>query len=111
MFYILGSGIFELRILLGPLPDFLCKISGFSMIFLTNNMSLLLFVTSLTKFSLLKIYKSMPVMNDDLIAFIIYSNILFISFLFTLSKFYYEDHPDLAEVIFLIVAFCAHKKS
>lgn len=97
-YYILVSAPRHLRMVLGPLPSPICRIETFFLIFLTNNMAMLWFAITGTRFVLIRVYKSMPVMNDSLLAFIIYSNILMISFLFTFSKFLMEELPDMQEV-------------
>ena len=52
-----------------------------------------------TKFLLVCIFRSIPLMDDNFLSFTINIIVNIVIFLATMSKFYIEDRPNVAEVI------------
>ena len=84
--YILVVGADTLRAIAGPLPTGFCKIKVFIQMFIKMKQSLLLLATTLTKFALIIIYGSMPVMDDAFLFFIINATISTAHTIFSLTN-------------------------
>ena len=81
IWYFFVTGMDSLRAVIGPLPNFIC----FSNIFLKNllccNMLLTVLAITSTRFMFVCIYKSIPSMDDDFFANLLYRSINLISLL------------------------------
>lgn len=89
--FVFGLLVFVIRPFTGPMPEWTCRISNMIIIFCSINICLLAVSVVGTRFAFAFLYKSLPVMDDKLMARLIYSNILLWSFLATLAKFYIEQ--------------------
>ena len=91
IFYTVTIGIYTSRRIFGPLPLFVCRIAQFSTGLCGVNILLITIVISGLKFAFVFLFRSIPVMNDQLL-FRIIVNILtvwtVVAFLF---KFYIEE--------------------
>lgn len=96
--YIFGHGIATLRAVAGPLGSVLCGISSFANIFAGMNVCLLSVGITLTKYCFACVYKRIPNMDDNLVSFIMSSNIYMMSFLGTGAKFYLDPAKTMDEV-------------
>ena len=95
-------GIDSLRTLIGPLPTFICKFRCFVQVLTVFNTSLVTLTMTATKFTFVCIYKSIPVMDDNLVSRLVYSTIICVGFLITSAKYYLEQFPSKNEVIITI---------
>ena len=102
LMYILGFTVPVLRLFLGPLPLGVCQFSHFGIIF--PGINFLLISVSITgiKFLLVVIYKSMPMMDDKILAKIIVRSITFWSFFACLAKIFVEERISTDVVSFII---------
>ena len=91
LLYGLGWTVPVFRIFLGPLPLQICQFSHFGIIFPAINFLLITVSITGTKFLLVVIYKSMPTMDDKILAKIIVRSITFWSFLACLAKMFVEE--------------------
>ena len=102
LLYVLGWTVPVFRIFLGPLPLGICQFSHFGMIFPSINFLLITVSITGTKFLLVVIYKSMPMMDDKILAKIIVRSITFWSFFACLAKMFVEERisSDVVSFIF-----------
>ena len=96
--YSVPGFIFNLRAIIGPLPIILCKFVTILNVWNGMNVALLLFSTTATKFVFIFWFRSIPVMDDDFLAFFINFSINFLSILGTLSKVLLQPTPTTVEV-------------
>ena len=89
----------HVRALFGPLPSILCRTGTFIRVFCGSNMLVLSLIVTVTKFLLVCIFGSIPLMDDNYLSFTINIIVNIVIFLATMSKFYIEDRPNVAEVI------------
>ena len=100
-----------LRGLVGPLPHQICQFANFHGQFTGMNMSMGVLAQNLVRFAFIFIWKTIPVMEDNLLTLIICSEITMVTFLVALaSKFALEIlplpnevHRPLATVLFRAV--------
>ena len=85
--YIIPGFAFNLRAIVGPLPGLVCKAVAFFNVFNGINLSLITLSITTTKFVFICYFQSIPVMDDNLISLIIYSNTLLNSFVITSGTF------------------------
>ena len=96
--YISAFTIPSIRILLGPLPVFVCKFASFSTIFPGINAILLSVAASGFKFAFVYIFKSIPIMNDELLTRIVVRIITVWSFFACTFKMFFEEKIAIDEV-------------
>ena len=89
----------HVRALFGPLPSILCRTGTFIRVFCGSNILVLTLIITGTKFLLVCIFRSIPLMDDNFLSFTINIIVNIVIFLATMSKFYIEDRPNVAEVI------------
>ena len=89
----------HVRALFGPLPSILCRTGTFIRVFCGSNILVLSLIITGTKFLLVFIFRSIPLMDDNFLSFTINIIVNIVIFLATMSKFYIEDRPNVAEVI------------
>ena len=89
----------HVRALFGPLPSILCKTGTFIRVFCGCNMLVLSLIITGTKFFFVCIFQSIPLMDDNFLSFVINTIVNVVMLLATMSKFYLEDIPNVAEVI------------
>lgn len=94
-----GYGIFNLRIIFGPMPFILCRIGNFAGIFAGMNITVISVCITVTKFYFVVIRQSIPIMNDNLIFAILAINTNVINFFAVLAKFYVEEKTMISEVL------------
>ena len=87
------------RALFGPLPLVLCRAGTFIRVFCGSNILILSLTITGTKFLLVFIFRSIPLMDDNFLSFTINIIVNIVIFLATMSKFYIEDRPNVGEVI------------
>ena len=87
------------RALFGPLPLVLCRTGTFIRVFCGSNILILSLTITGTKFLLVCIFRSIPLMDDNFLSFTINIIVNVVMLLATMSKFYIEDRPNVAEVI------------
>ena len=100
--YIIPGSIFNLRLLWGPLPETLCKMVTAFGVFNGINISILSFATTATKFAFIVWFRTIPVMDDNFLAFFINLNLTLLSILATFSKMMLQPSPTTVEVHFNI---------
>ena len=88
----------QVRALFGPLPLVLCRTGTFIRVFCGSNILVLSLIITGTKFLLVCVFRSIPLMDDNFLSFTINIIVNVIMFLATMSKFYIEDRPNVAEV-------------
>ena len=89
----------HVRALFGPLQSILCRTGTFIRVFCGCNILVLSLIITGTKFLLVFIFRSIPLMDDNFLSFTINIIVNIVIFLATMSKFYIEDRPNVAEVI------------
>ena len=87
------------RALFGPLPLVLCRAGTFIRVFCGSKILILSLTITGTKFFFVCIFQSIPLMDDNFLSFVINTIVNVIMLLATMSKFYLEDIPNVAEVI------------
>ena len=87
------------RALFGPLPSVLCRTGTFIRVFCGSNILILSLTITGTKFLFVCIFQSIPLMDDNFLSFAINIIVNVVMLLATMSKFYIEDRPNVAEVI------------
>ena len=85
---ILCCGIQNLRALIGPLSKELCYLHAVITKMLLWYAVLIILMITLTKFMFICVWKSMPTMNDDLLARIALIEAIFFSVFFSLTSPY-----------------------
>ena len=97
-YYIICNGLDLLRVLIGPLPMGICRLNIFMKNFVHLNILFFCLLLSLTRFTFVCIYKSMPTMEDSFISTYLYISTNMISALLTIVMFYCPGKPVLNEV-------------
>ena len=87
------------RALFGPLPLVLCRAGTFIRVFCGSKILILSLTITGTKFFFVCIFQSIPLMDDNFLSFVINTIVNVVMLLATMSKFYLEDIPNVAEVI------------
>lgn len=87
------------RIIFGPLPTFLCRSGLFFFTWAGVNSITFITLISVVRFCFICIFKSIPMMNDNFLAFVIFWSVSFINFLATCGKFYIEEKIMIIERI------------
>ena len=95
----LSCGITTFRAILGPQPIFWCRLNTIIQCFTTCTICLFVLAIDCTKYYLIFVYKSVPVMNDNFLVFVISINVYTWSLVATCAKFYIELKPVMPEVI------------
>lgn len=101
LFYVFPVHLDLLRVFVGPLPKPVCFFVVFMKNVLQLNMSMIAFCITLTKFLIICVYKSIPVMDDNFISLFLIILVNIISILITVSRKYLPGRPILNEVKFL----------
>lgn len=98
LLFIIGCGVNVSRRLLGPFPAWICKLASFVQFFTIFNICHLTVLISATRFAFVFYFKSIPVMNDQLLStfFMIATNLW--SFLAVMGKMYVEEKTLFLEV-------------
>ena len=102
--YLTAGFIQNMRPFTGPINAKLCQSALFVDVFAGINIVLLTLSSNLARFTFVYFYKSMPPVNDDFIAFNIYSMIILMSFLVTSFKFYLGSTLSHVKVSITVVA-------
>ena len=108
------------RALFGPLPLVFCRAGTFIRVFCGSNILILSLTITGTKFLFVCIFQSIPLMDDNFLSFAINITVNVVMLLATMSKFYVEDRPNVAEVMkenmlnptpvcFYLVIHCQHR--
>ena len=97
--YLLSTSIDNLRILSGPLPKWICKFAFSVKIWTGINAAIFNLAMSATKFYFVNFFKSIPVMNDNLMSTIVFLTVILIDTLMLLSKTYIEERVPILEKI------------
>ena len=95
IYYVVAGGIDAIRAMFGPLPVPVCKIGAFLKVATVVKFCLLSFAMTLTKFVFIFIFKSIPVMDDSFLSFVINSNVTLWTFLTSSAKFYFEPKENI----------------
>ena len=95
IYYVVAGGIDAVRATFGPLPVPVCKIGAFLKVATVVKFCLLSFAMTLTKFIFIFIFKSIPVMDDSFLSFVINSNVTLWTFLTSSAKFYFEPKENI----------------
>ena len=101
MFYNLTVvGIDVLRIWIGPLPPWLCRIYIILLVSIWNSFTLILFTMTVIKFVILWILKRMPEVNDELATKVIIGSVCGWTMFECIAKFdvFYSAKPVVNEV-------------
>ena len=91
----MAGGIDAIRAMFGPLPVPVCKIGAFLKVATVVKFCLHSFAMTLTKFVFIFIFKSIPVMDDSFLSFVINSNVTLWTFLTSSAKFYFEQKENI----------------
>lgn len=88
-----------IRILFGPLPLGICNLGIFGKNLFFASVSLLTVAATVTKFTFVCIFKSIPVMEDQFLSFYLFFSINIFSCLISFSRLYLPGRPLLNQVI------------
>ena len=91
--------LYAMMALFGPLPTILCRTGSFIRVFCGSNILVLSLIITGTKFLLVCVFRSIPLMDDNFLSFTINIIVNVVIFLATMSKFYIEEIPNVAEVM------------
>lgn len=86
LMYVCGLGPYVSRLVIGPLPDFICKFGTFGIQFFGMNTCFLAVAIGWCKVAFAYFYKSIPVMEDKFFATYIIMNAYLLSILGIASK-------------------------
>ena len=96
----ISSFFLTLRGIIGPLPTFICTTSYFIMKVTGITLCMGIFAAKATKFAFIAVFQTIPIMNDNLISFIICSNISMIAlYCCIIDTFFLEQGSTNFEVI------------
>ena len=87
-----------LRVFYGPLPESVCFFVVFMKNVLHLNICFIALLITLTKFLIICVYKSIPIMNDNFLTVFLYTSVYLISILTTCARKYLPGRPILNEV-------------
>lgn len=80
-----------LRIIFGPLPTFVARFFLFFFLWSGVNSATFITLNTVVKFSFVCVFKSIPVMMDNLLAIFMFVTVTFVNFWAVCAKFYIEN--------------------
>lgn len=100
--YTIPFGTYTIRGLLGPVPTWLCSICAVVLDVFGIQMLLTTVIMSGFRFSFVFIFKSIPIMNDQLLNRISFNVVIFLTLFMRFCKFYIEEFafpPGIVSII------------
>lgn len=94
----LATSLHSIRAITGPLPLLACQVANAMIFFFAINLVLLSVIATGIRFALAFVFKSIPVMDDDLLARIINRSVMTWSLLAVISKCYTDERIHIGTV-------------
>ena len=80
-YYLIANGLDSVRAIFGPMPESICSVAVFFKNVIQCNVAQFSILVTITRFTFVCVYKSIPVLNDQLFAHFLFASVNMTSFM------------------------------